>query len=166
MALALIPVLAGCFNGPRATTTVQATQNSGNGMQTSIGGIRIENATVVAGPQGSTTGTLIMSVFNDSREPDTLVGVMINGKAAYVSGAAATGSGVELAPGAALTFGYQDSKSWVNSYDLDGQAGSYVPVELQFQRSGTARLSTLIVPPAGIYEGIAPSPATRPLAAG
>ncbi|MBU6244229.1 MAG: hypothetical protein KGP12_03350 [Actinomycetales bacterium] len=162
-ALALAPVLTGCFNGPRATTMVQATQNSGNGMQESIGGIRIENATVVAGPQGSTTGTLIMSVFNDSREPDTLVGVMVNGTSAYVSGAAAVGSGVELAPGAALTFGYQDSDSWVNSYDLTGTAGSYVPVELQFQRSGTARMSVLIVPPTGIYQGIAPSPATRPL---
>jgi len=162
--LALVPLLAGCFNGPRATTMVQATQNSGNGMQASIGGIRIENATVVAGPQGSTTGTLIMSVFNDSREPDTLVGVTINGKPAYISGLAAQGSGVELAPGAALTFGYQQSDSWVNTYDLAGLAGSYVPVVLQFQRSGNARLSTLIVPPVGIYQGIAPSPATRPLA--
>lgn len=137
--------------------------NSGNGTQVQVGSIKIDNATLVSGPDGSTSGTLILSLFNVGNEPDTLVGVSINGKPAVISGAASVGSGVELAPGAALTFGYQDSTSWMNSYDLTEAESSYVPVEMQFQRAGIASFSVLTVPPVGYYEGIAPNPATRPL---
>jgi len=160
---AAVPALTGCFNGPRATTTVQATQDSSNGTQASIAGIRIENATLVSGPDGTTTATLIMSLFNDGREPDTLVGVLINGQPAYISGAAVAGAGVELAPGAALTFGYQTSESWINSYDITEAESAYVPVQMQFQRAGILDFTALTVPPVGFYEGIAPNPATRPL---
>lgn len=162
-ALLLAPLLTGCFNGPGATTTMQSTMNSGNGTQAQVGSIKIDNATLVTGPDGTTSGTLILSLFNVGNEPDTLVGVSINGKPAVISGKASVGSGVELAPGAALTFGYQDSTSWMNSYDLTGAESSYVPVEMQFQRAGIASFTVLTVPAVGYYEGIAPNPATRPL---
>lgn len=161
--MALVPALAGCFNGQRATTTVQATQDSNNGTQATIGGIRVENATLVSGPEGTTTATLIMSLFNDGREPDTLIGVQVNGQPAVINGAAVAGAGVELAPGAAITFGYQNSESWVNSYDITEAESAYVPVQMRFQRAGILDFTALTVPPVGIYEGIAPNPATRPL---
>lgn len=160
-----MPALAGCFNGPRATTTVQATQDSNNGTQAKIGGLRVENATLVSGPEGTTTATLIMSLFNDGREPDTLVGVQINGKPATIDGAAASAGSVELPRGAAITFGYQNSQSWVNSYDITEAESAYVPVRMTFQRAGILDFTALTVPPVGIYEGIAPNPATRPLQA-
>lgn len=163
-ALALAPVLSGCFNGPAATTSMQATMNSGDGTQATIGSIRIDNATLVSGPDGSAAGTLIMSLFNDGNEPDVLVGASINGQPAVISGAALGDGGVELAPGAALNFGYQTSDSWLNAYDLEVAPSSYVAVELQFQRSGIAKLSVLTVPAVGFYEGIAPNPPNRPLA--
>ena len=50
--------LTGCWNGPGSTTMMQATMNSGNGVQATVGNIQIENATLVAGPEGTTTGTL------------------------------------------------------------------------------------------------------------
>lgn len=156
-------MMSGCFNGPRATTTVQATQDSSNGTGARIAGIRVENATLVRGPEGTTSGTLIMSLFNDGREPDTLVGISVNGQAAFISGAAVAGAGVELAPGAALTFGYQNSESWVNTYVLTAAQSTYVPVQMQFQRAGILDFTALTVPPVGVYEGIAPNPATRPL---
>lgn len=161
--LLVAPLLAGCFNGQRATTTVQSTMNSGNGTQVQVGSIKIDNATLVSGPDGASSGTLILSLFNVGNEPDTLVGVSINGKPAVISGEASVGSGVELAPGAALTFGYQDSTSWINSYDLTEALSTYVPVEMQFQRAGIASFTVLTVPAVGYYEGIAPNPATRPL---
>jgi len=161
----LVPVLAGCFNGPRATTTVQATQDSNNGTQAKIGGLRVENATLVSGPEGTTTATLIMSLFNDGREPDTLVGVQINGQPATIDGAAASAGSVELPRGAAITFGYQNSQSWVNSYDITEAESAYVPVRMTFQRAGILDFTALTVPPVGIYEGIAPNPSTPPLQA-
>jgi hypothetical protein len=39
---------------------------------------------------------------------------------------------------------------------LDAPMSSYVPVTLQFANAGMAELDVLIVPPTGIYEGIAP----------
>ena len=104
-----------------------------------------------------------MSLFNDGREPDTLIGVQVNGQPAVINGAAVAGAGVELAPGAAFTFGYQNSESWVNSYDITEAESAYVPVQMRFQRAGILDFTALTVPPVGIYEGIAPNPATRPL---
>ncbi|MFM8895536.1 MAG: hypothetical protein ACKOE2_09215, partial [Actinomycetales bacterium] len=103
--------------------------------------------------------------FNDGREPDTLVSVQINGQPATIDGAAASAGSVELPRGAAITFGYQNSQSWVNSYDITEAESAYVPVRMTFQRAGILDFTALTVPPVGIYEGIAPNPATRPLQA-
>lgn len=162
IAAVLVPALAGCFNGQRATTTVQATQDSNNGTQARLGGLRVENATLVSGPDGTSTATLIMSLFNDGREPDTLVGVTINGQPAILNGAAVTEGVVQLPIGAGITFGYQNSESWVNSYEITQAESAYVPVQLRFQRAGILDFSALTVPPVGIYEGIAPNPLTAP----
>ena len=35
-----VPTLTACFNGPAATTTVQATKVSGNGAKAALGGLR------------------------------------------------------------------------------------------------------------------------------
>jgi hypothetical protein len=164
VAATLVPGLTGCFNGQRATTTVQATQDSSNGTQARIGSLRVENATLVTGPKDSKAATLIMSLFNDGREADTLVSVTIDGQPAIISGAAQSAGGVELAPGAALTFGYQSSDSWLNAYDIAEAPSAYVPVQMTFRRAGVLNYTALSVPAVGIYEGIAPNPATAPAA--
>jgi len=155
-ALATVPLLAGCFNGPDATTTTQSSMNSGNGTQQIVGDLRIENATLITGPEGSASGTLITTLVNTGRERDTLVGVSINGVPAYIT----PGAG-ELAPGAAVNFGY-DGDFWLNTYDLNIASSAFVPVTMQFERAGTTSFSVLSVPATGSYEGIAPNPASAP----
>lgn len=155
-ALTAVPLLAGCFNGPNATTTAQSTMNSGNGTQQIIGDLRIENATLVTGPDGSTSGTLITTLVNTGRERDQLIAATINGVPAYIT----PGAG-ELAPGAAVSFGY-DSDLWLNTYDLNIASSAFVPVMMQFERAGTTSFSVLSVPASGYYEGIAPNPASAP----
>lgn len=157
IAFAVSPLLSGCYNGPDATTTAQSTMNSGNGTQEVVGDLRIENATLVTGPEGSMSGTLITTLVNTGRVPDRLIGIAINGAPAYVT----PGAG-ELAPGKAVNFGY-DGDFWVNSYDLDITSSSYVPVVMQFERAGTLAFSVLSVPPTGYYEGISPNPVSAPL---
>jgi len=157
IAFAVSPLLSGCYNGPDATTTAQSTMNSGNGTQEVVGDLRIENATLVTGPEGSMSGTLITTLVNTGRVPDRLIGIAINGAPAYVT----PGAG-ELAPGQAVNFGY-DGDFWANSYDLDITSSSYVPVVMQFERAGTLAFSVLSVPPTGYYEGIAPNPVSAPL---
>lgn len=154
-----VPALTGCFNGQGATTTMQASMNSGNGVEATQGAINIDGAVLVLGPDGTPTATLTTRIVNAGPEADALTYVSINGVPAYVT----EGAG-ELLPGASLSFGYE-SESWINSYDLDVPASSYVPVELGFEKAGLVRLSVLTVPPTGYYEGIAPNPPTNPAAA-
>ena len=46
----------------------------------------------------------------------------------------------------------------VRSYEFDASPSTYVPVALQFERSGIVEANVLIVPPTGYYEGIEPVP--------
>lgn len=154
---ALVPGLAGCWGGPAASTQVQATQNTGNGTQAFVGDIRVENATLVLGPEGSSSATLTMSIVAPG-EGDRLLAVEIGGSAAYV-----TGGTVDIGRGQFVQFGY-NSQSYVNSYAFDAKISTYVPVRLVFERNGIADISVLTVPPTGFYAGIAPQPATAPAA--
>lgn len=156
LALLTAPLLSGCFNGFGATTTMQASMNSGDGTQAQVGDIRIENATVVRGPEGSKTGTLIVTLVNTGATPDRLIGATIGGKAAYI-----TPNTGELILNRSVNYGY-DGASWINSYELDAPQSSYVPVQLAFENAGTVALSALTVAPEGIYQGITPNPATAP----
>jgi hypothetical protein len=151
-----VPVLSGCFNGLQATTTVQATMNSGNGVEAQQGPIHVEGATLVLGPEGSRTATLTTRVVNTGPETDTLTYASINGVPAFVT----EGAG-EMLPGASISFGYA-SDAWINSYELDAPAATYVPVELGFEKAGLVKMSVLAVPPVGYYDGIAPTPPTAP----
>ena len=157
LALVATPLLSACYSGFGATTTMQASMNSGNGTQAQAGPIRIENATLVMGPEGSRTGTLIASMVNGAADPDRLVGVTIGGRPAFITPGLDILSFNEL-----VDFGY-DSRHWINTYDLDAAVSTYVPVQLQFERAGSVDFTVLTVPPTGIYEGIAPNPATAPM---
>lgn len=151
VAMAAIPLLAGCWQGQGASTTMQASMNSGNGTQANVGAIRIENATVVRGEDG--TASLIMSVFNQGVEPDTLTSVTING-------APATVAPTPILPGTFQAFGYgvegQPPTNVALVTGLDVATSSYVPVTLVFQTAGQLDISVLTVPPVGYYEGLLP----------
>lgn len=147
------PVLSGCFSGPAATTTVQSTQNSGNGTDANVGDLAIENVTVVLGPDGSGSATLIGSVFNNGSADDTLVDVTVNGTPAVIT------PGAEKIPaGGSATYGY-DGTNYINSYTFEAEPSAYVPVTMQFANAGVVEMSVLSVPATGIYAGIAPTPA-------
>lgn len=159
LVILVVPALTGCFNGQGATTTTQATMNSGNGVEATQGAINIDGALLVLGPEGSATATLTTRITNAGAEPDALTFVSINGIPAYVT----EGAG-ELLPGASISFGYE-SDAWINSYDLDVPPSTYVPVQMGFEKAGLVKLSLLTVPATGFYEGIAPNPPTNPVAA-
>ena len=150
-AMLALPVLAGCWQGQGATTTMQATMNSGNGTQATLGSMRVENATVVRGDDGS--ASLIMSVFNQGAEPDTLTSATVNGAPTSIGA-------IEIAPGTFQAFGYgvegQPPTNVALVTGLDVEVSSYVPVTLTFERAGRLDISVLTVPPAGIYEGLLP----------
>lgn len=148
------PALTGCFSGPGATTYMQATMNSGNGVDAVAGPIHVENATLVRGPEGSKSVTLTTRIVNTGPEGDVLVGATINGTPATI-----TAGADQLPGGSSVSFGFE-SDAWINAYDQDIASSSYAPVELAFQNAGIVSMSVLTVPPVGYYEGIAPNPPT------
>lgn len=154
-AVALLPVallsVTGCFNGPNATTTMQATMNTGNGVQAQQGAIRIENATVVKSPEAG-EATLLVRLVNDGPQPDALTFATVNGQAAEIIAADAT-SAVELAPGSSTSFGWE-SDLRIDVGVLDAEVSTYVPIELGFATAGLASMSVLVVPQSGYYENV------------
>jgi len=142
--------LSGCFSGQRATTTMQAKMNSGNGVQAQQGPIRIENATVVKSADGA-EATLLVRIFNDGIEPDALTYASINGTPAEIIGTEEVA--VDLPPGSSTSFGW-NSDLRIDLGALDAEVATYVPIELGFATAGLAPLSVLVVPQAGIYEDV------------
>ena len=154
MLLAAVPALAGCFNGPDATTTTQATMNSGNGVEAQQGAISIEGTTLVMGPEDSGTATLVVRLVNAGPEDDVLTYATINGVPATIVQPTSTQDGL-LLPGASVSYGFE-SDGRIDAAEFDAPVSSYVPVELGFQKAGLSKLSVLTVPPVGYYEGITP----------
>ena len=150
-----VPALAGCFNGLAATTTVQASQNSGNGVEANVGPLHVDGTTLVMADDAP-NATLTMRVSNTGVEDDTLVAATINGAPAYITAGAGT-----VPAGSSVSFGFE-SDAWVNAYGLDVPVSTYVPVRLVFEKAGPLDLSVLTVPRAGYYVDVAPNPPTNP----
>ena len=144
----LVPGLTGCFNGIDASTNVQSTTAPGTGVQATIGTLSIDNATLVTGP--GTTGTLLMRIANFGPIDDRLVQAFINGEPAEI-----VGSTVEIPANDSIPFGWE-SVYYINTIALNVGPSTYIPVTLQFEKSGAVDMQVLTVPPTGFYEGITP----------
>lgn len=157
-AVVLLPIaalaLTGCFNGLRATTTVQASMNTGNGVQAQQGDIRIENATLVVSAEDDQAATLLVRLVNNGVEPDALTFATINGQPAEIIVPADAGEeATVLQPGASVSYGWE-SDLRIDAGSLDAPLSSYVPVELGFVEAGVAQISVLTVPQTGYYQDV------------
>ncbi len=157
LAIAAVPALSGCWNGTDATTTMQASMNTGDGAQTQIGDIKILNATLVVGGPGA-EAMLIGTFANVGVTPDAVNAIEVDGKP--VTAVPAFG---ELTAGSSVPFGYVDAEIKVPVTGLNAAVSTYVPVTFRFQNAGDTALRVLTVPAVGQYEGIVPL-APRPAA--
>ncbi len=148
LAIAAVPALSGCWSGADATTTMQASMNTGDGAQTQIGDIKILNATLVVGDPG-TDAMLIGTLVNVGVTPDAVNAIEVAGKQVTPVPAFS-----ELTAGSSVAFGYVDAEIKVPVSGLDAAVSSYVPVSFQFQNAGNTTLRVLTVPAVGQYEGI------------
>ena len=148
----LSPLLAGCWQGFGASTTMQNSMNSGNGTQEIVGSLRIENATIVRNEAGR--ASLVMAVFNQGDAPDTLAGVSVDGQPLAVPA-------VTIEPGSFATFGYgAEGAPPQNVLLIDAlatPAGSYSTVSLAFTTNGITDFTSLVVPDVGYYAGYVPA---------
>ena len=150
--VAVSPMLAGCWQGFGANTTMQNSMNSGNGTQEIVGSLRVENATIVRNEAGR--ASLVMAVFNQGDAPDTLAAVSVDGQPI-------TAAPVVIEPGSFATFGYGAEGAPAEHFLLiDGfptPAGSYSTVSLAFATNGVTEFTSLVVPDVGSNAGYVPT---------
>lgn len=138
-------LLTGCFNGPAATTTVQAGQLTGNGVQGRVGNMLVENAVLVTNDANT---SLVVRVYNTGTSDDTLVQVTINGERARLNP-----DPVTIPAGGSISFGFPDpGESAIQTGGLT--LSQFVPVTFTFLDAGSVDLQPLTVPPTGLYEGL------------
>jgi len=131
---------------------------SGNGQFINVGPVQAQNLTLVQGPEGARSVTLVGNLLNNGTTKDALVGASLNGAAetpAVISDGAITLLPDGINP---PSMGYGGGPQ-VNFFGVDVQTSHYVPVTLRFESAGQTTVSVLVVTPTGYYEGIAPTPA-------
>ena len=129
---------------------------AGNGQFITLGPVQAQNLTLVQGPEGARSVTLVGNLLNNGTTKDALVSASLNGAAetpAFISDGTIT-----LLPAGANSpsMGY-GSGPQVNFFGVDVQTSHYVPVTLRFESAGQTTVSLLVMAPTGYYEGIAPS---------
>ncbi len=156
LAVAVIGSMSACGTGK--DWVEEGLNPSGNGQFVTVGTIQAQNVTLVQGPQGSKSLTLVARLFNTGTTPDALIGASMG--ATPGTDAKITNSSVPIAPGPdAASVGF-NSTNFVNFYSVDVPTATYVPVTLKFKDAGQTTVQVLVVPPVGYYEGIAPTPPT------
>lgn len=156
LAIAALPALSGCFSGIQATTTAQATMNTGNGTEAQAGAIKILDATIVTGDT-TADAMLIGTVVNIGVEADALTSIEVDGRPAIPAPAFP-----EIKPGDSIPFGYANAEIKVPVTGLTGPVSTFVPVVFNFRDTGRVAISVLTVPAVGFYEGIVPMGASAP----
>jgi len=161
--VAVSPLLGGCFQGQGATTTSQATMNSGDGVQVQVGDLKAQGLTLVLDPTTPGVATLIGRFTNVGTEVDYLRGVTIGGKTMMNGDVAVTNGLAQILPGQSIGFGFESDQS-ISVKNLEAAVSTYVPIAISFEVNGTVEASVLTVPATGIYAGITPSFPPAPVA--
>ena len=149
--------LSGCALGFDAATNKQ--KPSGNGVSINAGDLEIRNATLVTDPATPGTAIVIVTIYNRSDNPDSLVGMKgPNGMSATTTG------DLSIPAHEAVQIGYNSPNEIVltgNATDLT--PGHFVKIGFIFQNTPAVDASLLVNENNGIYEGVtvsapAPSP--------
>ncbi len=161
-AAALVLLLAGCWQGFNAQTTLAPP--SGDGVSGAVGNIEVRSATWVRSAVNPANMTLVASFINTQTTPDVLTKVTT----APTATVEVTGGAISLNPTSRISTGQlgstgQPGQLYINAFGINTPESSFVSTTLSFQNAGNLTLSILTVPSTGIYAGIEPgSPAPIP----
>ncbi|WP_330175088.1 DUF461 domain-containing protein [Streptomyces sp. NBC_01498] len=159
-----IASLAACGAGNNAQTLGVRPDNA----STSIGGISIQNATVVTRPEAADKGTAAVTakLFNNGRTAQTLDAITLPDTGATVTITPAKGAGPLKVPagGSILIGGDGNASAVIQGGDEPARNGDAQRVVFQFSDTGDIALDAFVVPATGPYESFGPSAAPSPSA--
>ena len=153
-ALALVPALAACGEGVNAGTSLQGP--SGNGANVNVGPLQLRAITVVQAKTG-TAATIIGTIVNTG-DADTLLGATITsptGATVTLAGTAVQGGQLPLPAQSSTRVGF-NSEEHLDVTGLTIAPTFFATVEFSFKTAGRVSTPVMVVPPTGIYEGLAP----------
>ena len=163
LCLSVLPMHSGCAIGVDSATSQQGP--SGNGSNANQGPLQLRGVTIVTGPAGSDTATILGTIVNTGTTADALQNVTITsptGATVTLRGTALSGSELPLLPQSATRLGFAAD----DHADITGLViapSAYTTVTFTFKVAGTLTMGTtgqpfqvMAVLPTGVFEGIAP----------
>lgn len=162
--LGVSTVLTGCFNGPQATTTVQATQPTGSGAYVAVGNVRVQNVLLVASiVEGAAADSselvlaesvaMIGRVFNDGDAEDVITNITIGGVPAALMVPAAGQNPLAIAPLGSVPLTYPAGGPQIFA-QTEVAMSTYVPIQMFFERAGLVEFEALVVARSGPYADV------------
>ncbi|MFE0514995.1 DUF461 domain-containing protein [Streptomyces sp. NPDC058964] len=140
-----IASLAACAAG----TDSQTLQVKPDNAATSVGTIKVQNATVITQPDLTSTGPAVISatIFNTGTTPQTLQSLVVPGTGKTATLSPAKGGSLTIQPGGSLIIGGKDNASAVLASSREAvQDGNAQKITFTFSKTGDVSLRAFVVP--------------------
>ncbi|MFE3326694.1 DUF461 domain-containing protein [Streptomyces sp. NPDC059176] len=156
-----IASLSACAAGNDAQTLQVKPDNAA----TSVGDVKIQNASVITQPEPTAEGPAVVTatLFNNGTEQQTIESITLAGSSAPVKLSPATGSGPLTVPaGGSLVLGGKGNASAVIDKGREAaKNGDSQKVVFRFSQTGEVAINAFVVPAASYFKDYGPSEAPQ-----
>ncbi|MET8453635.1 DUF461 domain-containing protein [Streptomyces sp. NPDC005209] len=158
-----IASLAACGAGNNSQTLQVKPDNAA----TSVGAIKVQNATVITQPDLQSTGPAVISatVFNTGTTDQTLQSIVVPGTGKTAQLSPAKGGSLTVPAGGSLIIGGKDNASAVLASSREAvRDGNAQKITFTFTKTGDVSLRAFVVPAKSYFTGWGPSEIPTPSA--
>jgi len=155
--------LAACGAGNNSQTLEIKPDNAA----TSVGDIKVQNATVITQPDLTSTGPAVISatIFNTGTEPETLQSIVVAGTTKTAELHATKSQPLTIQAGGRLILGGKGNASAVLASSRDAvNDGNAQKITFTFSKTGDVSLRAFVVPAESYFTGWGPSAVPSPSA--
>ncbi|MEU9452216.1 DUF461 domain-containing protein [Streptomyces sp. NPDC048277] len=158
-----IASLAACGAGNNSQTLEIKPDNAA----TSVGTIKVQNATVITQPDLTSTGPAVISatIFNTGTQPETLQSIVVAGTGKTAELHATKSQPLTIQAGGRLILGGANNASAVLASSRESVVdGNAQKITFTFSRTGDVSLRAFVVPAESFFTGWGPSAVPSPTA--
>ncbi|MFF4118366.1 copper chaperone PCu(A)C [Streptomyces sp. NPDC001714] len=151
-----VAALSACGAGNNSQTLEIKPDNAA----TSVGDIKVQNATVITQPDLTSTGPAVVSatIFNTGTEPETLQSIVVAGTGKTAELHATKSQPLTIQAGGRLILGGKDNASAVLASSREAiQDGNAQKITFTFSKTGDVSLRAFVVPAESFFTGWGPS---------
>ncbi|MEV8596522.1 DUF461 domain-containing protein [Streptomyces sp. NPDC052012] len=160
LAAAAIAISIASLSACAAGNNAQTLQVKPDNAATTVGNIKVQNATVITPAERESTGPAVVSatLFNEGDSPETLESITVAGTGKSAELTPAEGGSLTIPPGGRLILGGEGNASAVLPASREAiQDGNAQRVTFTFSRTGDVSLRAFVFPAENFYEEWGPS---------